>query len=145
MIRKLLCARCGEDVSSPLQIGIIDTGIFRAWLEGSMLAIDFLSAMNRIGRPQLSQLSAMELTCFARDQAEHANLLQFLTGCNVRPLNAKTVARATRILDRLAPPTGLTASDLLIAATALIHKLPLYTIDPGRFSIVPGLNCIQPY
>src|SRR5437016_508987 len=130
-----MSASCEGAVSSPPQPGIIDTGVFLAWLTGSMKAIDFLTVMNRVSRPQLSQFSAMEIVSFARDQAEHANVRQFLTGCKVHPLNAIVVRRANRILDQLTPPIRLTASDHLIAATALIHKLPLYTLDPGRFGI----------
>jgi predicted nucleic acid-binding protein len=48
-------------------------------------------------------------------------------------------------MSRLAPPTRLTPLDALVAATALAHKLPLYTLDPNRFAAVPGLSAISPY
>jgi predicted nucleic acid-binding protein len=60
-------------------------------------------------------------------------------------MNAAILRRAFQILDSVYSPSPLSPADAIIAATALIHKLPLYTLDPGRFGIVPGLNCIPPY
>lgn len=97
------------------------------------------------GRYHVSQLSVLTLVADATDAGERAGLGLFFSWCVVLPLNVRVVARARLVLDRLPPPAGLTADDALVAATALIHKLPLYTLDPGRFAAVPGLTAIRPY
>jgi predicted nucleic acid-binding protein len=57
----------------------------------------------------------------------------------------RIVRRAYHLLDSHPPPAPLTADDAIVAATALIRKLPLYTLDPGRFAAVPGLTAARPY
>ena len=53
--------------------------------------------------------------------------------------------RAVDLLTATPLPTVLTPSDAIVAATAIEHSLPLYTLDPARFATVPGLATIRPY
>jgi len=131
-------------MSSPPIRGLIHTEVFLGWLTGQNPAVTFLLAVNRMWRPCLSQWSAMEMLAFARDQPERDNIRQYLTGCQVHPITALVARRAHAIVDQLAPPSSLSAADAIIAATALAHKLPLYTLDPARFAAVPGLTAIRP-
>jgi predicted nucleic acid-binding protein len=49
------------------------------------------------------------------------------------------------LLSAVPLPTLLTPSDAIVAATAIEHSLPLYTLDPARFASVPGLVALKPY
>lgn len=58
---------------------------------------------------------------------------------------ARIVRRAQAILEALTPPSPLTADDAIVAATAVEHKLTLYTLDAARFAGVAGLTALPPY
>ena len=79
------------------------------------------------------------------DAAELTYLRAFFSLSRVYSITARISRRAFEILGRQSPPAGLTADDALVAATALDCKLPLYTLDPGRFSAVAGLTVLRPY
>jgi hypothetical protein len=105
----------------------------------------FIAAMANLGRHDISQLSAMTLVADAPDTAERNGLTMFFSWCVIHPITLKIVRRARRILEALPPPSPLTADDAIVAATAIEHKLPLYPLDPPRYSGVAGLSVLQPY
>jgi predicted nucleic acid-binding protein len=132
-------------VSSSIVPGLIDTPVLVEWKRGLPAAILFLVALNRQQHPQLSQLSAMELLAACQTTQERDNVRLFLFGADVYPISTRISRRACALLDTVDVPTELTPSDAIIAATALDRKLSLYTTDPARFAVVPGLATIQPY
>jgi predicted nucleic acid-binding protein len=131
--------------SGPPSRGLIDTDVLRAFRRGDPDALAFLTTLAPFGRHDISQLSAMILIADAPGAAELAGLRQFFSWCLIRSITAKIVRRAQRILETLAPPSPLTADDAIVAATAVEHKLPLYTLDPPKFAGVAGLNALPPY
>jgi predicted nucleic acid-binding protein len=80
-----------------------------------------------------------------QDPADLTAVRVFLGISIVHPVTAKIVRRAFRILDSLTPPAALTPDDAIVAATAIEHILPLYTLDPARYATVPGLTALRPY
>jgi predicted nucleic acid-binding protein len=132
-------------VSSAIVPGLIDTGVMVAWARGHPPAILFVLALNRLGAPQLSQLSAMELLSGCQTDAERAIVLRFVASAQVVALTDVIAQRAVDLLTVLPLPTVLTPSDAIVAATAIEHSLPLYTLDPARFANVPGLAATRPY
>jgi predicted nucleic acid-binding protein len=131
--------------SGPPPRGLIDTDILRAYRRGGPDALAFLAHRAQFGRHDISQVSAMILIADALDAAERTGLVMFFSWCQIHSVTAKIVGRAQRILEALPPPSLLTADDALVAATALEHKLPLYTLDPPRFAGVAGLTALPPY
>lgn len=127
------------------QRGLIDTDVLRACRRGEAPALQFLDPQAWVVRPATSQLSAITLIADAPDTTERVGLGMFLSWFIVHALTAQISRRAAQLLDSLPPPCGLTADDAIVAATALAHKLPLYTLDPARFAAVPGLTAIRPY
>ena len=125
--------------------GLIDTPVLTAYREGWPAAVQFITDVRRGGRPELSELSALALIAGCQDAADLAGLGWFFYAAHVHSITAHISRRARQILERLPPPAPLTAGDALVAATALAHTLPLYTLDPGRFAAVPGLSAVQPY
>ena len=124
--------------------GLIDTDVLIAYREADPDAVQFIRAIRLTGLPELSQLSALALFAWCRDASAVIAVRAFLTVATVHGVTAYTMRRAVRLLESLAP-CGLTADDAVVAATAIEHSLPLYTLDPARFAAVPGLNAIQPY
>ncbi|HJZ58613.1 MAG TPA: hypothetical protein VKE74_26970 [Gemmataceae bacterium] len=129
----------------PLPRGPIDTPILVEYRLGGPDAVRFITAIRLTGRPELSELSAMVLVANCQDTADLQGLGWFWPGANIHRITARISQRAFRILERLTPPVPLTADDAIVAATATVHKLPLYTLDPGRFAAVPGLSVLQLY
>ena len=124
---------------------LLDTDLLRAYRRADPAAMAFLSRRSPLVRPEISQLSALCLLADTPDARARVGLAMFLSSCIIYPLNALTARRAHRLLDTLPAPSALTANDAIIAATALRHKLPLYTLDPGRFAGVAGLSTLPPY
>ena len=108
--------------------------------------MQFLLAVRQTAQqPVLSQVSALVLLAWAQTAAERIGVDAFLLTADVRPLTARIARRARAILEGLATPSPLTADDALVAATAVEHKLPLYSLDPARYATVPGLTALRPY
>jgi predicted nucleic acid-binding protein len=131
-------------VNSTTVPGLLDTGVLVACVGGHPRAITFFLAVIRSG-PPVSQLSVLEVLAGCQTDAERARALRFTSTLHVLDLNDAIAKRAFDLLTAITLPPALTASDALIAATALEHSLPLYTLDPARFAAVPGLTALRPY
>lgn len=125
--------------------GVIDTPVLLAYRDAQPDAEQFIIAVRAVGLPELSQLSALALFAWCQDAMNVSAVQSFLSAATVHGVTANTMRRAQRILERLPPPCGLSADDAVVAATAIEQKLPLYTLDPGRFAAVPGLTTLRPY
>ncbi len=130
---------------TPPPRGLIDTSILLAYRDGQSAAEQFLNAVRAGGLPELSQISVLALIVWCQDAIDLGAVQAFLSAATVHGVTALTMRRAQRILERHAPPVPLTPDDAIIAATAIEHSLPLYTLGPARFAAVPGLTAIQPY
>ncbi len=71
---------------------------------------------------------------------EQAAIYALLSGCTILPMSFEIAESAARIARKL-PKRGM--ADLLIAATALEHKLPLYTYNKKDFTGIRGLKIIN--
>jgi predicted nucleic acid-binding protein len=131
--------------SGPPRRGLIDTPIVVEIRAGQpddhLFAVDLLRSVGI----EMSELSATILLSLCRVSADLQCEMGFLGNCRIHPITARISHRAFRILESLPPPCGFSADDAIIAATAIEHKLPLYTLDSARFAAVPGLTAIKPY
>lgn len=125
--------------------GLLDTDLLLAYRNGAEPAVTLLTEVRRTGSLELSQVSALVLLAWCQDRQDRDAVDAFLYPAVIHPVTVQVSRRAFALMSRLAPPIGLTPLDALIAATALAHKLPLYTLAPGRFAAVLGLSAIQPY
>jgi predicted nucleic acid-binding protein len=94
---------------------------------------------------RFSRLTAIELLASCRSDTERALAQRFISYSTVIDLTDAIASHAFDLLSTIAHPTTLTADDAIIAATAIEHSLPLYTLDPARFTAVPGITTLQPY
>jgi predicted nucleic acid-binding protein len=125
--------------------GLIDTPVLIAYRDGWPDPVRFITAVRMNGLPELSELSAMALFTWCQDAADHQGVEVFLLGSIVHRLTSTISRKALNILERLPAPVVLTADDAIVAATAIGHKIPLYTLDPGRFAGISGLTALPPY
>jgi predicted nucleic acid-binding protein len=131
--------------SGPLLRGLIDTPVLLAVRRGDPDAFAFATDFRRHHQIEVSEVTAMVLLTICRDAAELHGELTFLGSCRVHRVTSPVSRRAFRILEALPPPSPLSADDAIVAATAVENKLPLYTLDPPRYTGVAGLTVLQPY
>lgn len=130
---------------APPARGLLDTPVVIDYREGLPGAVAFFTAVRAARLPEFSQITALSLLARCQDAADRIGVRTFLQISDVHPVTARIVRRAHHLLDHLPPPCGLTADDAVVAATAIEHSLPLYTLDPARFAPVPGLATLRPY
>ena len=125
--------------------GLLDTPVLLAIQTGDAGALQFAYDMYKTVGLEFSELSAMVLLASSNDSAEQVARLGFIRSNPVHRLTAVIARRAFALVVSLPVPPTLTADDAIVAATAIEHSLPLYTLDPARFAPVPGLATIQPF
>jgi predicted nucleic acid-binding protein len=124
---------------------VIDTPILIAYRDEWPDAVSFMLAIRQTGQPECSQISVFALLVWCQNALNVAGVRAFLSQATVHAVTAHTMRRAQRLLESLVPPSGLRPDDAIIAATAIEHSLPLYTLDLGRFANLPGLATVQAY
>lgn len=130
---------------NPPARGLMDAPILLAMRRGDLDAHGFGVDLLRAHGLDVSELSAMALLAASGNPTAHGRNVSFLGHIRVHRITAPISRRAFQLLVRLPTPAGLTADDAIIAATALAHKLPLYTLDPAKFAGVPNLTAVRPY
>ncbi len=79
----------------------------------------------------------------ARRETEGVKVCLLLEEMRILPFTFETATHASTIRARLeAKGTSIGAMDILIAATALEHNLPIVTNNLREFQRVPGLQCL---
>ncbi len=92
----------------------------------------------------ISVMTAAELVQGLRNQQELRNLRLILAPLPVLPLSPAGSLHGLELLYQYRLSHGLTIADALIAATALEHGLPLFTLNRKDFRYLPGLTFYEP-
>jgi predicted nucleic acid-binding protein len=101
-----------------------------------------IEAMVTSAENAVASVVQIEVYGFPDLKAEEKAALDVLFGrLTVHPLDSVVIERAIRV--RQQRKMGL--ADAIIAATALVHGLPLVTRNVGDFKPVPGLKLIDPF
>ncbi|HEX4606880.1 MAG TPA: PIN domain-containing protein [Urbifossiella sp.] len=122
---------------------VFDTPLLVAYRDADQVVIEFLAEWVDGERPIiLSAVSALEVIARSPDPDDRRVRLAFIKEAVILPLTAREARVAHKLVLTVPVPTRLTSDDALVAATAVIHKLPLYSTDPGRYATVPGLTTL---
>ncbi len=111
--------------TAPFPPGLTDTDILIDALRNMSIAVNFLADQQAQGGIRLSIVSAMELVVGCRNNAELAQLQQFLATTITQPVTSTGSRQALQWLGQFRLSHGLLIPDALIAATTLEHGLPL--------------------
>jgi predicted nucleic acid-binding protein len=128
-----------------LKAGLVDTKLLLDILNATVEATQFAMEIFPSTLFQVSEFSMLVALTTAKDANEYAERETFFQRNVVHGLTARIVRRARKLLSSLPAPSPITADDAIIAATAIEHSLPLYTLDTTRFANLSGLATIKPY
>ena len=96
-------------------------------------------------RPSVPGFAALELVAGCKSAADVARVLTFLKPLKVLWPEPADLAPTISQLAALGPACGIGVLDIVIAATAVAHGLPLATFNVKHYQHVPGLAIVQPY
>lgn len=122
---------------------LLDTNILIGfWKENAVLQ----SELQAIGEANfcISSVTEAELLVGARNTQDMLFIRRKLAQLPVVPIEAAICELMTELLTRFVLSHRLGMPDALIAATALHHDLPLYTLNLKDFRYIPGLRLHQP-
>lgn len=121
---------------------LCDTNILIEFYKGNENITAILKA---VGLPNLavSVITAGELYYGARDKHELKKIQNHLALLKQIPLNIETSILFLSLVEQFALSHKLTIPDALIAATAIHHELPLYTLNIKDFHYIPHLELYQ--
>lgn len=102
--------------------------------------------LRHIGPTQLavSSITQAELYFGALNKAELNQIKKHLMLLSHFPVDVSISAVFIELMETYSPSHKLTLPDALIAATALVHNLELYTLNIKDFRFIPGLTLYQP-
>ncbi len=92
----------------------------------------------------ISDVTQAELIFGAFNKAELGQITAGLRALSILPITAAISARMVRLMEEFCLSNRLTLPDALIVATALEHKLDLYTLNRKDFRYIPALRLYEP-
>lgn len=108
---------------------LLDSDVIIWHLRGRPAVVDLVLGLARKGRVCLSAISRAEILLGMRER-ERELTLGFLDSCETLPVTAATADHAGKtIRDFRAQGVTISLPDALIAATALLASIPLYTCN----------------
>ena len=123
---------------------LVDTDILVDAGRGVADAVDYLYQGHRASSFAVSVVTQMELIVGCRNRAELRKLDKFLAQFSVVKVSHLIADKAVELLRAYRLSNGLLIADSLIAATALILKMPLVTMNQRHFQFIKGLKLL-PY
>jgi predicted nucleic acid-binding protein len=98
--------------------------------------------LRQLGLNQLaiSVITQAELYYGAFNKAELNSIKKHLSSLHILPINSSTSTEFLQLMETYALSHKLSIPDALIAATALVYEIELYTLNIKDFHFIPGLN-----
>lgn len=121
------------------QVVLCDTNIL---IDFSKRNPEVVQTLKTIGTAniQVSAITAGEFIFGALNNADLTKILKALRAVTVLPVNEAISERGVELVTRYGLSHTLAVPDALIAATALVHDLPLYTLNTKDFRFIEGLR-----
>ena len=124
---------------------LIDTSIFIEYLRKQNKAKSILYQIVESQEIYTSTVVEFELYAGATDEQKRRDVDGILTWCTVVPFTSDIAQTAAIIYQELKSVNRLIdMRDILIAASALTHGLPVMTLNMGHFDRVTGLQLVSP-
>ena len=118
---------------------LCDTNILIEFYKGRADVIKTLSAVG-VSNLAISVITVGELYFGARDKRELKALRTNLSLLLQIPIDEEISRLHIELLEKYSLSHKLGIPDALIAATAILHSIPLYTLNTKDFRYISGLN-----
>jgi tRNA(fMet)-specific endonuclease VapC len=119
---------------------VVDTGLFIDHLRAKDKTRTSLVSLLKDNVLCVSSLTVYELYCGATSIEKRADVATLLTNVNELLVDRSVAIKAADIYRTLKQKNQLIGpADVLIAATALVHGLPIKTLNYNHFNRVDGL------
>ncbi|PJJ84224.1 type II toxin-antitoxin system VapC family toxin [Mucilaginibacter auburnensis] len=121
---------------------LCDTNILIHAFNGRQNTIDKL---HEIGLHQvtLSVITVMELYQGMSNKAELAQMKRKIKYYDVIEIDTEISKLATTLIENFKLSHGLQIPDAIIAATAVIYQIPLFTYNIKDFNFIPDIRLVQ--
>jgi predicted nucleic acid-binding protein len=98
--------------------------------------------LRQLGLNQLtiSVVTQAELYFGAFNKTELNKIKKHLSAIHILPIDVSTSNEFLNLMESYSLSHKLSIPDALIAATALVHQLELYTLNTRDFQFIPGLK-----
>jgi len=120
---------------------ILDTNILIEIIRQNLLVIE---NCNLLGTDNLviSSISYVEFLVGSRDKNDFQRNMKFLSRFKQIPVDENINSALVNIFEKYSLSHKPSVPDMLIAATAIYYKCPLYTLNSKDFKYLPGLTLI---
>ena len=121
---------------------LCDTNILISWFKGDS---ETCKRLERIGLEHIliPSVAVMELLQGTRNKTESIQLKKKLKAYNVIHFNETTSKLSVELIEQFRLSHGLLIPDAIIAATAIIYNLKLFTYNQKDFKFIPGINLFE--
>ncbi|MDO5663959.1 MAG: type II toxin-antitoxin system VapC family toxin [Bacteroidia bacterium] len=118
---------------------LIDTNII---IEVYRSNDEIIDAVNEIGQEYIavSDITCSELFFGARNKREHQAIDKDLSNLTVIPIDMNISKLSVELIKKYALSHKLTIPDALIAATSIVYKIPLYTLNVKDFVYIQDIK-----
>lgn len=97
-----------------------------------------------IGKMAISAVTQAELYYGALNKAELRKIKKHLSLIHNYPIDVSISDKFIELMENYSLSHKLSTEDALIAATALVHDIELYTLNLKDFRFIPKLNLYKP-
>jgi len=122
---------------------LCDTNIIIEFLKGDSIIVQRLRVIEQ-SQIAVSAITEAELLFGARDKRELQQLQKVLRSIHIYPVTPEISDQFIHLITTYALSHRLAIPDALIAATAVEHGLPLYTLNLKDFRFIAGLQLHTP-
>jgi len=120
---------------------LCDTNIFIHAFNGRQTTIERLQEIG-LDQIALSVITLMELYQGMGNKVELAQMKRKIRYYDVVDIDIATSKMAANLVENYKLSHNLQIPDAIIAATAVIHQIPLYTYNIKDFAFIPGIKLI---
>lgn len=122
---------------------LCDTNVLIEFYKGNPIIVDALRVIGP-SNMAISIATLGELYFGAKDKRELRIIQSHLSTLPILPLEGEISALFTSLLESYAISNKLSIPDALIAATAIHHGLPLYTLNAKNYRFISNLQLHTP-
>ncbi len=117
--------------------GLLDTDVLIDFLRGVETSVKLILSMPEL---HISTVSVAELFAGVKSAQEERELVRLIDECEIHDVTREIASLAGKWRKKYFPSHNVQIPDALIAATASIKELPLYTLNVKHYPMIAGLK-----